>query len=139
MSTGFVKNNSKRTRLRRVFHRRSRFTNLNFVVFANGHRLDVVFAPQFFGQRCGHNTTSDVRGSSKMLFARLASRWRFVNVELHTVAGNCKNKTTRVNALDEEQKWYVLGANELDQTRRSPDQPNEPNCPRDRRRENNKY
>lgn len=107
MSTGFVKNNSKRTRLRRVFHRRSRFTDLNFVVFANGHRLDVVFAPQFFGQRCGHNTTSDVRGSSKMLFARLASRWRFVNVELHTVAGNCKNKTTRVNALDEEQKWCV--------------------------------
>lgn len=61
----------------------STITDLDFIVFAYWHRLNVVFAPQFFGQRCRHNPASDVRRSGEMQFTRLASGRRFENVEFH--------------------------------------------------------
>lgn len=67
-------------------------TNLDFVVLANGHRLDIVFAPQLFGQRRRHDPASDMGRSGEMFLARLASRRRFVHVELHIASGT-ENKT----------------------------------------------
>lgn len=57
--------------------------HLDFVIFPNGHGLDIVFLAELLGEGGRHEPPPDVGGSCEVPLAALPARGRHEFVELH--------------------------------------------------------